>query len=117
MEYRKLGRTGLLVSPLCLGTMNFGPFTTEPDGHAIMDKAHELGLNFFDTANGYGRVLGEGVSGPSNPLRVGIANGAAAIREAIDKACGAALIDRDDLVAAGIGLAGVRRKDIRMPLR
>jgi len=63
------------------------------------------------------RVLGEGASGPSNPLRVGIANGAAAIREAIDKACGAALIDRDDLVAAGIGLAGVRRKDIRTRMR
>jgi N-acetylglucosamine kinase-like BadF-type ATPase len=63
------------------------------------------------------RVLGEGASGPSNPLRVGIANGAAAIREAIDKACSAALIDRDDLVAAGIGLAGVRRKDIRTRMR
>jgi N-acetylglucosamine kinase-like BadF-type ATPase len=48
---------------------------------------------------------------------VGIANGAAAIREAIDKACSAALIDRDDLVAAGIGLAGVRRKDIRARMR
>ncbi|MDX6574188.1 MAG: hypothetical protein QOE96_141 [Blastocatellia bacterium] len=63
------------------------------------------------------RVLGEGASGPSNPLRVGIANGAAAIREAIDKACAAALIDRDDLVAAGVGLAGVRRKDIRTRMR
>ena len=63
------------------------------------------------------RVLGEGASGPSNPLRVGLANGAAAIREAIDKACSAALIDRDDLVAAGIGLAGVRRKDIRARMR
>src|SRR5260370_4626598 len=63
------------------------------------------------------RVLGEGTSGPSNPLRVGIGNGAAAIREAIDKACAAALIDRDDLVAAGIGLAGVRRKDIRTRMR
>ena len=63
------------------------------------------------------RVLGEGTSGPSNPLRVGVANGAAAIREAIDKACSAALIDRDDLVAAGIGLAGVRRKDIRTRMR
>jgi N-acetylglucosamine kinase-like BadF-type ATPase len=63
------------------------------------------------------RVLGEGTSGPSNPLRVGIANGAAAIREAIDKACAAALIDRDDLVAAGVGLAGVRRKDIRARMR
>jgi N-acetylglucosamine kinase-like BadF-type ATPase len=48
---------------------------------------------------------------------VGIANGAAAIREAIDKACAAALIDRDDLVAAGVGLAGVRRKDIRTRMR
>jgi len=55
------------------------------------------------------RVLGEGTSGPSNPLRVGIANGATAIRDAIDKACSAALIDRDDLIAAGIGVAGVRR--------
>jgi N-acetylglucosamine kinase-like BadF-type ATPase len=63
------------------------------------------------------RVLGEGMAGPSNPLRVGIANGAAAIREAIDKACAAAMIDRDDLVAAGIGLAGVRRKDIRARMR
>jgi N-acetylglucosamine kinase-like BadF-type ATPase len=63
------------------------------------------------------RILGEGTSGPSNPLRVGIANGATAIREAIDKACSAARIDRDDLVAAGIGLAGVRRKDIRARMR
>jgi len=60
-----------------------------------------------------GRVLGEGTAGPSNPLRVGIANGAVAIRDAIDKACAAALIHRGDLTAAGIGLAGVRRKDIR----
>ncbi len=60
-----------------------------------------------------GRVLGEGSAGPSNPLRVGISNGATAIREAVDKACAAARIHRDDLVAAGVGLAGVRRKDIR----
>src|SRR5438094_6133509 len=64
-----------------------------------------------------GRVLGEGSAGPSNPLRVGIANGATAIREAVDKACAAALIHRDDLVAAGVGLAGVRRKDIRTRMR
>ena len=62
MEYRKLGRTGLRVSPLCLGTMNFGPFTSESDSFAIMDKALELGINFFDTANVYGRVTGEGVT-------------------------------------------------------
>jgi len=59
------------------------------------------------------RILGEGEAGPSNPLRVGIANGATAIREAIDKACAAAMIHRDDLVAVGVGLAGVRRMDIR----
>jgi aryl-alcohol dehydrogenase-like predicted oxidoreductase len=54
MEFTQLGRTGLKVSRLCLGTMNFGPQTSEPDSHAIMDSAHEVGINFFDTANGYG---------------------------------------------------------------
>jgi len=54
MEYRQLGRTALRVSPVCLGTMNFGPLTTEPDAHAIMDRALEHGINFFDTANRYG---------------------------------------------------------------
>jgi len=62
MEYTQLGRTGLKVSRLCLGTMNFGPKTTEADSFAIMDKAHDLGLNFFDTANVYGWKLGEGVT-------------------------------------------------------
>ena len=54
MEYTHLGRSGLSVSRLCLGTMNFGPLTTPGDAHAIMDRAHELGINFFDTANRYG---------------------------------------------------------------
>ena len=54
MEYTHLGRSGLAVSRLCLGTMNFGPFTEEPDAHAIMDQAHDKGINFFDTANVYG---------------------------------------------------------------
>jgi aryl-alcohol dehydrogenase-like predicted oxidoreductase len=62
MDYTNLGRTGLLVSKLCLGTMNFGPETTEPDSFAIMDKALDLGLNFFDTANVYGWKKGEGVT-------------------------------------------------------
>lgn len=62
MEYTHLGRTGLLVSRLCLGTMNFGPQTTETDSFAIMDKALELGINFFDTANVYGWKLGEGIT-------------------------------------------------------
>ena len=62
MEFTQLGCTGLKVSRLCLGTMNFGPKTTEEDSFAIMDKAHELGINFFDTANVYGWKLGEGVT-------------------------------------------------------
>jgi aryl-alcohol dehydrogenase-like predicted oxidoreductase len=62
MNYVKLGRTGLLVSPLCLGTMNFGPLTTEADSYTIMDKALELGINFFDTANVYGWKTGEGIT-------------------------------------------------------
>jgi aryl-alcohol dehydrogenase-like predicted oxidoreductase len=60
MQYINLGRTALKVSRLCLGTMNFGPQTTEPDSHRILDHAHELGLNFFDTANVYGWKKGEG---------------------------------------------------------
>ena len=62
MEYTYLGRTGLKVSRLILGTMNFGPRTTEEDSHAIMDRALELGINFFDTANVYGGQFGEGVT-------------------------------------------------------
>ncbi|MBO0653064.1 aldo/keto reductase [Streptomyces triculaminicus] len=54
MEYTQLGRTGLKVSRLVLGTMNFGPQTGEADSHAIMDAALDAGLNFFDTANVYG---------------------------------------------------------------
>jgi aryl-alcohol dehydrogenase-like predicted oxidoreductase len=57
MDYRHLGRLGLKVSPLCLGTMNFGwegRGTDEPTSHAIMDRALEHGINFFDTADVYG---------------------------------------------------------------
>ena len=60
MIYTKLGRTGLEVSRLCLGTMNFGPETTEKESHAIMDEALSIGINFFDTANVYGWKKGEG---------------------------------------------------------
>ncbi|MCU1476046.1 MAG: aldo/keto reductase [Subtercola sp.] len=56
MEYTHLGRSGLTVSRLCLGTMNFGPETEESDAFAIMDAAHDAGINFFDTANVYGGV-------------------------------------------------------------
>jgi len=60
METTRLGRTALKVSRLCLGTMNFGPQTTEQDAFGIMDRALDLGINFFDTANVYGWKKGEG---------------------------------------------------------
>jgi aryl-alcohol dehydrogenase-like predicted oxidoreductase len=59
MEYRHLGRTGLKVSPLCLGTMNFGEFSDEVTSFQIMDTALEAGINYFDTADVYG--------GPNSP--------------------------------------------------
>ena len=62
MEYTHLGRSGLSVSRLVLGTMNFGPDTSEQDSHAIMDRGHEHGINFFDTADVYGWRQGEGVT-------------------------------------------------------
>ncbi|MCW2538327.1 MAG: putative sugar-phosphate dehydrogenase [Frankiales bacterium] len=62
MEYTTLGRSGLSVSRLCLGTMNFGPITPEADAYSIMDSAHDYGINFFDTANRYGRDLGVGTT-------------------------------------------------------
>ncbi len=55
VEHRRLGGHGVLVSNLCLGTMNFGWVTEEKDSFAIMDRALELGINFFDTADVYGR--------------------------------------------------------------
>jgi aryl-alcohol dehydrogenase-like predicted oxidoreductase len=62
MRYTNLGRTALKVSRLCLGTMNFGPYTSEEDSFAIMDRALDLGVNFFDTANVYGWQRGEGLT-------------------------------------------------------
>ncbi|MDQ1701732.1 MAG: hypothetical protein QOF57_984 [Frankiaceae bacterium] len=62
MLYTHLGRSGLSVSRLCLGTMNFGPKTTEEDSFAIMDQALSHGINFFDTANVYGWAKGEGLT-------------------------------------------------------
>ncbi len=62
MRYTHLGRSGLTVSRLCLGTMNFGPETSETDSHRIMDAALDAGINFFDTANVYGWRKGEGLT-------------------------------------------------------
>lgn len=63
MEYRRLGRSGVLVSPLCLGTMNFGGVTSEIDSFEIMQKAVDGGINFFDTANVYNNGESEQVTG------------------------------------------------------
>ena len=62
MEYTHVGHLGLVVSRVCLGTMNFGPHTPEADSHTIMDAALAHGVNFFDTANVYGRHLGVGAT-------------------------------------------------------
>lgn len=74
-------------------------------------KTQAVILDFND------QIIGEGMAGPSNPLRVGIANAAAAVREAIDKACEEAHVRRTDLVAAEIGLAGARRNELRARMR
>ena len=60
MDYVHLGRSGLVVSRLCLGTVNFGPVVGEPEAHAIMDAALDLGVNFLDTANTYGGRTAKG---------------------------------------------------------
>ncbi len=62
MDYTHLGRSGVSVSRICLGTMNFGSYTEPADSHQIMDHALDHGVNFFDTANTYGRPRAEGVT-------------------------------------------------------
>ncbi len=77
MEYRRLGRTGLKVSTICLGTMQFGWSTGEPEAHAIMSRAVELGVNFIDTADVYSRWV-EGNPGGVAETHIGhwLASGA-----------------------------------------
>lgn len=79
------------------------------DGGGTKTQAVILDVNFA--------VLGEGLAGPSNPLRVGIASAAAAVREAIDRACEVAQVRRPDLLAARIGLAGARRNELSARMR
>src|SRR5687767_13725731 len=67
--------------------------------------------------NGNLKILGEGTAGPSNPLRVGVSEAASAVREAVDKACTAARVRRADIAAAEVGLAGVKRLDLRERMR
>ena len=65
VEYGKLGRSNLTVSKACLGTMHFGPYASEEESFAIMDRALEMGINFWDTANVYG---GSGAHGRSEEI-------------------------------------------------
>jgi aryl-alcohol dehydrogenase-like predicted oxidoreductase len=62
MRFRRLGRTALQVSEICLGTMNFGPLTSREESFAILDDAVEAGVNFIDTADQYGGRLGVGAT-------------------------------------------------------
>ena len=63
MRYRALGRTGVMVSELCLGCMNFGAATPEDESFDMIDRAIDAGINFFDTANVYSRGGSETVVG------------------------------------------------------
>jgi aryl-alcohol dehydrogenase-like predicted oxidoreductase len=70
MEYRRLGRTGLKVSTICLGTMQFGWTANEEQSFQVMDRAIELGCNFFDTADVYSRWY-EGNEGGESETIIG----------------------------------------------
>jgi aryl-alcohol dehydrogenase-like predicted oxidoreductase len=63
MEYRRMGRSGLKVSEICLGTMTFGHGTDEAEARRIVDMALDAGVNFFDTANGYANGQSEVILG------------------------------------------------------
>jgi len=71
VEYRLLGRSGVFVSPLCLGAMNFGECTEEPEAIRIIHKALDTGINFIDTSNSYGDVLGDSERMVGNALQDG----------------------------------------------
>lgn len=91
--------------------------------HRVASRSGVVGVDGGGTKtravilNGNFAILGEGLAGPSNPLRVGIVNAATAVREAIDRACEAAKLRRTDLVAAEIGLAGASRSELRARMR
>jgi aryl-alcohol dehydrogenase-like predicted oxidoreductase len=71
MDYRKLGQSGLKISPICLGTMMFGGRTEEADAKRIVDKAFEQGINFIDTADAYNGGRSEEVTGRAIKARRG----------------------------------------------
>lgn len=108
MEYRTLGRTGVKVTTLCLGTMNFGPRTSEVDSIELVHRAIAAGINFVDTANVYGQPLNDGRGQGTTEKIVG-----KALKGKRDKVVLAtkffAVMDQDDPNARG----GSRRNVIR----
>jgi glucosamine kinase len=90
---------------------------------ALSPKSYVLGVDGGGTktravvADAGGEVLGEGRAGPSNPLRVGVSEATAAVREAAERACQDAGVRRVELAAAEVGLAGGKREDIRERMR
>lgn len=68
MDYKKLGRTGVRVSPLCMGTMQFGWSLNEPDSHRVLSAAFEAGINFFDTADIYSKWVEGNPGGVSETI-------------------------------------------------
>ncbi|MDE2821753.1 MAG: aldo/keto reductase [Chloroflexota bacterium] len=94
MDYRSLGRTGVMVSEICLGCMNFGGVTSDADGMDIIDRAIDEGINFLDTANVYSRGGSE--------IAVGKALKRNGKREGIVLATKVhGRMDDDDILAAG----------------
>lgn len=75
MDYRSLGRTGVKVSPICLGTMNFAYRTPEKEAIAILDEALDVGINFIDTADFYGQPLNDGAGQGTTEALLGKALG------------------------------------------
>src|SRR5215472_6417225 len=63
VKYRKLGRSGLKISPICLGTMMFGGASDEPESRRIIAAARDAGINFIDTADAYNKGRSEEVVG------------------------------------------------------
>lgn len=78
MRYRSLGRSGVRVSPICIGTLNFGSVTPESEAKRIVDLALDYGVNFFDTADSYNkgeseRLLGRALDEPGRRQRAIVA--------------------------------------------
>jgi glucosamine kinase len=105
----KARRRAVKPHPVCPPAPAARPLVLGVDGGGSKTRAV--------VADGAGRFLGEGLAGPSNPLRVGVGEAVGAIREAADQACAAAGVRRGEVVAAEVGLAGVRRADIRERMR